>query len=113
MLRRVFAVGRFAPIALAFGCASPTLPLPPPEAPTQEVADTDHIKLVAACGAAESDATIVVENQHAPADQAIGGAIASDCGSWDATVYAHSGDALTIIQIIGSTSSLPTVVQVR
>ncbi|HLK38270.1 MAG TPA: hypothetical protein VKU41_16015 [Polyangiaceae bacterium] len=113
MLRRVFAVGRSAGIAVAIGCASPTLPLPPPEVPAQEIADADHIKLVAGCGAAEANATIVVENQHAPADQAVGGAIASDCGSWDATVFAHSGDALTIIQLFGATSSLPTVVQVR
>jgi hypothetical protein len=95
-------------------CASPTLPLPPPEAPVQSAGiDADHVTLTASCGGAQGDAVIVVLNQNAPPDKAIGGAIASDCGSWDSSVYAHSGDVLSITQDSGGETSPSAVYVVR
>src|SRR5271166_1426303 len=97
-------------LALAGACASPTLPLPPPEAPTLEAgADVDHIKLVAGCGGAESNAVIVIVNLN-PAvsgDMAVSGALANNCGAWDAVVFAHSGDTIDITQEFGETRSPP------
>ena len=60
MPRRLRVVGPFAALFASswrVACASPTLPLPPPEAPTQTAGpDADHVKLSAACGGAEGGA---------------------------------------------------------
>jgi hypothetical protein len=91
MLRLAGVLG----LASASSCLSPTLPLPPPEAPTLEAgSDADHVKLVV------------------PGDLAVSGARADDCGAWDALVYAHSQDELDITQEFGETRSTPEVVQV-
>jgi hypothetical protein len=101
----------------ALACVSPTLPLPPPEAPIQsEGTDADHIKLTAGCGGAQAGADIFIINQtletSAP-DMAVGGSIASECGAWDANVIAHTGDALAITQESGGMSSTATIYNVR
>jgi hypothetical protein len=111
MLRLAGVLG----LASASSCLSPTLPLPPPEAPTLEAgSDADHVKLVAGCGGAESNAIIVIVNANpaVPGDLAVSGARADDCGAWDALVYAHSQDELDITQEFGETRSTPEVVQV-
>ncbi len=117
MLRRSFALSTvIALVVLGSACASPTLPLTPPEAPTVESGtDADHIKLVAGCGGAESDAVIVIvnENPAVAGDLAVSGALASDCGGWDALVYAHSGDVLSVTQEVGTLGSTPETVQVQ
>jgi len=109
MLRRVFAVGPLA--ALAVACASPTLPLPPPEEPT---VDADHVILTVGCGGAETGTLIVIVNTNpaVPGDEAVSGSEVSDCGGWDATVFAHEGDFLDITQEIGTERSQPLVLQV-
>jgi hypothetical protein len=101
----------------AVACASPTLPLPPPEAPIQSPGvDADHVKLTAGCGGAEEGATIFIINQTiettAP-DMAVSGSIASACGSWDAFVLAHTGDSLAISQETGTQASTATIYTVR
>lgn len=102
-------------VALALGCASPTLPLPPPVAPNLGTApDADHVDLVATCGGAEPGALIVIVNNspNVPDDQA-GAAVRTDgCGAWDAVVYAHAGDYLDITQESGNESSQTLVYQV-
>jgi hypothetical protein len=113
MLRRLLAVGPFAALALA--CASPTLPLPPPETPTVSPGlDADHVILTVACGGAEAGALIVIVNTNTsvPGDEAVSGSLVSDCGGWDATVFAHNGDYLDITQEIGTEQSQPVVLQV-
>jgi hypothetical protein len=124
MPRRPPAVVRsVAPLAAAvamlcvLSCESPTLPLPPPEAPTQTPGvDADHIKLTAGCGGAEDGADIFIINQAleitAP-DQAVGGSIANGCGAWDATVLAHTGDQLAITQESGTQTSGATIYTVQ
>jgi len=113
MVRRMLAVSLLG--ALAFACASPTLPLPPPEDPTIGPGpDADHVKLSVPCEGADPGALIVIVNTSAtvPGDEAVSGALVSSCGSWDATAYAHSGDFLDITQEIGTERSQPLVIQV-
>jgi hypothetical protein len=101
---------------LGAGCASPTLPLPPPEEPLIGAGtDADHVKLAVPCGGATPGAVIVIINTNntVPPDQAVSGSLVTACGAWDATVYAHTGDFLTITQEIGAERSQPTVVEVQ
>jgi hypothetical protein len=114
MLRRLLAVAPFF-VALSVACASPTLPLPPPVAPTVTAgSDANHFKLTALCGGVEAGAVVVIENidTNLANDQRISGAIASPCGSWDAIVYANRGDVLNITQDNGSIVSSPEVIQI-
>ncbi len=102
----------------ALACESPTLPLPPPEAPIQAPGvDADHVKLTASCGGAQDGANIFIINQTLVAadagDQAVGGSIANGCGAWDATVLAHTGDLLAISQEEGTQASDATIYMVR
>ncbi len=117
---RLPAIGRSAGLLafamlLGVACASPTLPLPPPELPSQTSLDADHIVLSAGCGGAEANAIILIlnENPMLRADQAVSGTIASPCGQWDAVVYAHSGDQLDISQQADALSSPDTIYRVR
>jgi hypothetical protein len=113
MVRRMLAVGLLATLGVA--CASPTLPLPPPEDPTiGPGVDADHVKLSVPCGGANPDALIVIVNNSTtvPGDEAVSGAIVSACGSWDAMPYAHAGDYLEITQEIGTQVSQPLDLQV-
>ena len=113
MLRRLLAVGPLAAFAIA--CASPTLPLPPPMAPTVAPGtDADHVHLASPCGGVEGDAIVIVVNNSpaVPGDEAVSGALASDCGAWDANVFAHSGDVLRISQVVGTDGSQVITFQV-
>jgi len=97
----------------ASGCTSPTLPLPPPLAPSITAGpDADHVLLAAGCNPPEASSVIVIINTTAgvPMDRAVGGALTNDCGAWDAIVYAHSGDVLDITYEIDGQTSLPTTV---
>jgi hypothetical protein len=118
---RLPAIGRLVGLpALAMlvglACASPTLPLPPPELPSQsQGVDADHIVLSTDCGGAEANAVIVIVNENPTlrGDQAVSGSIASPCGKWDAVVFAHTGDRLDILQQADNLSSPDTMYQVR
>jgi hypothetical protein len=114
MVRRLLAV--VSGVALLLACASPTLPLPPPEDPTISAGtDADHVRLGIPCGGADPGAIIVIVNDNStvPPDQAVSGSLVTNCGSWDANVYAHTGDFLTITQEIGTQRSQPAVVEVQ
>jgi hypothetical protein len=111
-MRRVVVLGA---TVVGVACASPTLPLPPPIQPTVSMgSDADHVKLSSICGGAEGGAIIIVENSNTavPNDERIGGAVATPCGSWDATVYAHHGDVLNVSQESGTDVSPPVIVQI-
>lgn len=117
VVRSVAPVAAALAMLCAMACESPTLPLPPPEAPIQSPGvDADHIKLAASCGGAEDGANIFIINQTvettAP-DEAVGGSIANGCGAWDATVLAHTGDVLAISQESGGQASGSTIYMVR
>jgi hypothetical protein len=85
--------------------------LPPPLAPTVSAGpDADHVTLTAACNPPEGGAVIVIINTTSgvPMDRAVGGALTNSCGAWDAVVYAHSGDQLSITYEVNGQTSLPT-----
>jgi hypothetical protein len=110
MLGRLLAA---SPVLLgALGCASPTLPLPPPLAPAIAKADIDHVTLTASCNPPEHNAVILVlnENPAVSGGKAVGGALTDGCGGWNTTVYAHSGDRLDITYLLNLEQSLPTTV---
>jgi hypothetical protein len=124
MLRRLSAVARsvaplFAGVGILCGvaCASPTLPLPPPEAPTQTPGvDAAHVELTAGCGGAQGGADIIIINQTLEVtmpDEAGVVSLASACGSWKASVLARTGDVLAISQEAGALASDATVYTVR
>jgi hypothetical protein len=107
MLRRL-------PAALALGlvlaCASPTLPLPPPAAPVQQMVDATDVHLSYGCGGVEGGASVTVMNQTEsnPATHDFGVvAIASACGAWDALIYAQTNDHLVVTYTVGTDTSLP------
>jgi|SRR5580700_11201658 hypothetical protein len=120
MIRRWLAAATF--VALVLACASPTLPLPPPEAPAVETVDATHVNLVAGCGGALPTATINVANQgpngQGDPDPTYPGqvgsqAMVSQCGSWQLKVYARAGDNLMITQVSDNEVSLPVYVAVQ
>jgi hypothetical protein len=121
MPRRLPAVAPFVALALAcvaslacLSCDSPTLPLPPPMAPTVTAgSDANHFKLTSACGGVEGGVTVIIENIDTTLadDQRVTGTLASPCGSWDAIVYGNRGDVLNITQDDGSVVSSPEVFQ--
>lgn len=115
MVRRVLAVAPAGLLLWALACASPTLPLPPPEAPTIGMgSDADHVRLMAPCGGAEGDAIIQIinENPNVPPDHYGSVVPATACGSWVAEVWAHKGDPLEISQELGTQTSQTTYIQV-
>jgi hypothetical protein len=102
----------------AVACESPTLPLPPPEAPTQTPGvDADHITLTAGCGGAQGGADIIIINQTVQVTMPnnVGDvSLASGCGAWEAdNVLAHTGDMLAISQEWEGQSSTATIYMVR
>jgi hypothetical protein len=97
-------------------CVSPTLPLPPPDAPVIiPGTDADHVELRAACDGAQPNAIMIIINTNPDVanDLAISGSRASNCGSWDATVYAHANDTLQITQQVGDQASTAVLVTVQ
>jgi hypothetical protein len=120
MIRRWLAAATF--VALVLACASPTLPLPPPEAPSVETVDATHVLLTAGCGGAIPTAEIHVVNNgiNNQGDPAPGpdpgneiGVSVTACGSWQLEVYARTNDTLTITQVNGNQVSLPVYVVVQ
>ncbi len=103
-------------IAWAPGCASPTLPLPPPEEPTLSSGeDGDHVNLSAPCGGAEPSAEVIVLNTNPTVanDEALTGTVADTCGAWEVlNVFAHEGDVLQITQTFGGVTSGADLVEV-
>lgn len=112
MVRRLLAV--VVGGALAVACASPTLPLPPPEVPTISQGDKDHVHLAAGCGGVQGGAIVVVENRNTSVanNQRVTATLASGCGAWSLDAFAHTGDVFDITQVSGGQSSQATTVQV-
>ena len=112
--RRAFVLAAFG-AALALGCVSPTLPLPPPLLPTfSGGSEPDTFKLSSVEGA-EPNALIVIVNRNdaLPRSKRVTGTLADGRGSWDAIVTAKVGDVLDISQESGALRSPPTPLTVR
>jgi hypothetical protein len=96
----------------AASCASPTLPLPPPDEPVfSPSAQIGYIHLHSS-GGAEPNAVIVIVNEdtNVPLENRVTGSEADDNGSWDAEVLASKGDVLDVSQEYGDAKSAPTQV---
>jgi hypothetical protein len=115
MVRRLPAVSLLAGGLVAAGCLSPTLPLPPPEVPTQQMVDSTHVTLTSGCGGVQNNASVLVHNmtEVEPGSTRVGDQFqASNCGSWSGTVYAHAGNVLQITQSTDTQDGLPLTVHV-
>jgi hypothetical protein len=111
---RFAALGWSALCILATSCASPTLPLPPPEEPVFSPSTlAGHIHLHSS-GGAEPNAVIVIVNEDTavPLEDRVTGSEADATGSWDADVLATSGDVLDISEEYGEAKSAATQVMV-
>jgi len=112
MLGRVrgAAVALSALCVCAASCASPTLPLPPPEEPVfSPSTEAGHVHLHSS-GGAEPNAIIVIVNEDTsvPLEERVTGTEADATGSWDADVLASSGDVLDISEQSGTAASAST-----
>jgi hypothetical protein len=105
---------------LVWACASPTLPLPPPSlVPTQTAGiDADHVMLNAECGSVEANVYVQILNLGhtggvpVPAIDFGVTVVATPCGSYAASVYAHKDDELEITQQSGLEVSTPQTIVV-
>jgi hypothetical protein len=91
---------------LALGCTSPTLPLPPPEAPSESAGTNPNTVVLVGAGATPG-AFITIQNEDAqftPAERSAGTLVDTQ-GSWTATLSAVKNDTLEITEIIGDQQS--------
>lgn len=96
-------------------CISPTLPLPPPTAPTISTGSSpDTVKLTSERGA-QPNALVVVVNQNEERARArrVAGTLADDNGSYELEIHALPGDRLDLTQETAAVRSPPTTVTVR
>ncbi len=109
----VRSLALFAMMAMA--CVTPTLPLPPPTAPTiSSGLEPDTFKLSSIGGAAPNALVVIVNRDETmPRNKRVAGTLADERGSWDAIVYATLGDVLDISQESGDGRSPSTTVTVR
>jgi hypothetical protein len=101
--------------ALALGCLSPTLPLPPPAAPTETAGTqpgTIHLHGVGV----EANSTVIIRNnapnpsENLSGNQLVNIALADAQGVWDIdNVYAAKGDVLVIWQEFGNNEASPSI----
>ncbi|MGH7438048.1 MAG: hypothetical protein ACRENE_20390 [Polyangiaceae bacterium] len=100
---------------LGVGCLSPTLPLPPPAVPTQQMLSSTQVRLTSDCGGVQNDAQVLVRNvtEAVPGSSQIGDLYqATACGSWSATVFAKTNDIVVISQQTDTNEGLPLTVRV-
>lgn len=117
MLSRRRGLGLLACACLALGlaCTSPTLPLPPPAAPSITTGlAPDTVKLASVQGVLPNALVLVVNrNEEVPREKRVFGTIADEQGSYAIEVYAHPGDSLDVSQESGAVRSPPVTVLVR
>ena len=100
--------------ALTLGCLSPTLPLPPPDAPTQSAGaqpGTVHLHGTKA----QPNALVIIRNnapnpaENLTPDQHVDIALSDAQGIWDVDAFAAKGDVLEIWQEISPEEASPTI----
>ncbi len=103
-------------LVLAAACTSPTLPLPPPAAPSITTGSTpEHYKLSSPAGGAEPNALIIVVNRNPDLARTkrVSGTLADEQGAWEVEVFASAGDFLDVSQEAAGVRSPTQTVQVR
>ena len=103
--------------ALALGCMSPTLPLPPPAQPSENVgADPGTVDLHGPKGSEPPASTIIVYNltplETLDDTTKVTSVLVHADGSWDITVHAIKNDVVTVYDIEEGQWSQPTTVQI-
>lgn len=111
--RRLLAL--FAALALAVACTSPTLPLPPPTAPSITTGTEPNTWRLTSDQGVQPGALVIAvnRNESVPRDKRVTGTIADDRGSWELVVYGNAGDFVDLSQESGTTSSAPTTIELR
>lgn len=87
--------------AAAFGCVSPTLPLPPPETPVITTGSAPgRYVLAGSKGAALPDAFVIAINESPSLDREkrVTGTQAQADGAWRMEIYASPGDIVDVSQ---------------
>jgi len=100
--------------AVALGCTSPTLPLPPPAQPTESAGTQPNTIVLKGTGAIPTALIIVVNpDTQFTGDQVVEGTEVASDGTWTVTIQAVKGDDLQIIQLAGDeTSSIDFTVEI-
>lgn len=96
-------------------CTSPTLPLPPPTAPTIGVGIEPNTYVLRSDEGALPNALIIVVNRNeslAPHER-VSGTIADEVGSWELAISGYAGDVVDISQEDGTTRSPATTVTLK
>ncbi len=96
------------------GCLSPTLPLPPPEPPTEMAGTEPNTIILTGTGTPEATMLIINDDPMFAAGQQCGqdscqvtATQVSSAGVWKVTVFAVKNDDLQIIELIGDEESQP------
>jgi len=113
MGRRRLTVWAFA-AAVAIGCNSPTLPLPPPALPSVTAASEPGKVHLKSTRGVEPNAIVILYNRN-PAvtrDLRVTGVQADGDGSWEQTITAQRGDIIELTEEFGSLHSPSTTFQV-
>lgn len=87
-------------------CLSPTLPLPPPEAPSQSLGSQPGTVHLSSVNGVQGDAFVIIVNRSLAPPGDTGVVTQADAaGSWQADVTAVAGDHLSITQQLGNDAS--------
>ncbi len=116
--RRWLLVTMFAALpwgALGAGCASPTLPLPPPALPSVLAGSMPGTFRVSSIKGAEPNALVLLINRNTTLkpNERITGTFADEEGSWDVELRASTGDIVEVSQEFGSLRSPPVSVTIK
>ena len=112
LARRTVAWGALALLA-SVACAAPTLPLPPPAAPTvQSLGNGEY--LLRGERSVDPHAIVVLYNQNPtlPLEDRTDATQADAEGTWQEKVRANPHDLIDIWQESGSTKSPPSTIQI-
>lgn len=96
-----------AAVAVALGCTSPTIPLPPPAAPTETAGAEPGTYVLSGKGAIPGAYVIVLDGTAGVLTT-----VASD-GTWTVTITAQKGDVLQIWQEAGGDESTATTFTIQ
>ena len=103
-----------AAAALALGCLSPTLPLPPPATPSQT--DGPQPGMIHLHGVGVEANSMVISRNNSPnvsenltLNQQVAITLADGQGNWDMDAWAVKGDVLEIWQEFSNTEASPTI----
>src|SRR5690349_3438556 len=96
----LLALAAAAFVGLAGACVSPTLPLPPPTAPTVSAGSSADMVKLTSQGGDQPNALIVVVNQNdeRARSRRVAGTFADEQGNWQLEIHALPGDRLDVTQ---------------